>query len=67
MFLIFQTYEAADARNRKAITDLNWPKGTTVKRWQEIEVVNGWALDVMDGNGLTEDELAECVNEIETY
>jgi len=47
------------------ITDLKWPEGTTVKRWQEIEVVNGWALDVMDGNGLTEDELALCVNEIE--
>ena len=69
MYLIFTTYAEADARNRKAITDLNWPKGTTVKRWQEIEVANGWALDVMDGNGLTEDELALCLNdiEIETY
>jgi len=67
MYLIFDTYEECDVRNRKGITDLNWPEGETIKRWQEIEVVNGWALDVMDGNGLTEGELAECVNEIETY
>lgn len=65
MFLIFDRYEDADARNRKAITDRNWPNGTTEKMWQEIETVNGWALDVGDGNGLTQEELELCVIELD--
>lgn len=65
MFLIFDRYEDADARNRKAIKDRNWPNGTTEKMWQEIETVNGWALDVGDGNGLTQEELELCVIELD--
>ena len=65
MYLIFETYEEADARNRKAITDLNWPQGTTEKRWVEIELDNGqWALDVGNGDGLSEEEIEQTVNEI---
>jgi hypothetical protein len=64
MYLIFEKYEAADARNRKAITDRNWPNGTTQKMWQELAVVNGWALDVGNGDGLTQEELNLCVIEI---
>jgi hypothetical protein len=66
--MIFDNYEECDVRNRKGITDLNWAEGETIKRWTEIELVNGWALDVMDGNGLTEDELSACVETLEiTY
>ena len=65
MYLIFDTHEEADARNRKAITDLNWPQGTTEKRWIEIELDNGqWALDVGNGHGLTQEEIDQTVNEI---
>jgi len=65
MYLIFQTYQEADARNRKGITDRNWPTGTTTKRWDEIECANGdWALNVSDGDGLTEQEISECVETI---
>ena len=66
MYLIFETYELADARNRKAITDLNWPVGTTEKMWDEIELENGqWALSVGNGDGLTEEEIEQTVNEIQ--
>jgi hypothetical protein len=64
MYLIFEKYEDAEARNRKAITDRKWPSGTTEKMWQEVETVNGWALDVGNGDGLTQDELERCVIEI---
>jgi hypothetical protein len=65
MYLIFEQYEEAEARNRKAITDRNWPNGTTEKMWQELKTVNGWALDVGNGDGLTQDELERCVDKIE--
>jgi hypothetical protein len=65
MYLIFRTYEEADARNRKAITDLNWPQGITQKKWLEIELDNGqWALDVGNGRGLTQEEIEQTINEI---
>lgn len=65
MYLIFDNKELAEARNRKAITDLNWPQGTTEKRWVEIELDNGqWALDVGNGDGLTQEEFEQTVNEI---
>jgi hypothetical protein len=65
MYLIFRTYEEADARNRKAITDLNWPQGITQKKWLEIELDNGqWALDVGNGRGLTQEEIEQTVNEL---
>ena len=65
MYLIFDTKELAEARNRKAITDLNWPQGTTEKKWLEIELDNGqWALDVGNGDGLTQEEIEQTVNEI---
>ena len=65
MYLIFETYEEADARNRKAITDLNWPQGITQKKWLEIELDNGqWALDVGNGDGLSEEEIEQTVNEL---
>jgi hypothetical protein len=65
MYLIFTTKQEAEERNRKAITDLNWPSGTTEKRWEELETVNGWALHVGNGHGLTEKELNLCVDKIE--
>ena len=65
MYLIFRTYAEADARNRKAITDLNWPKGITQKKWLEIELDNGqWALDVGNGRGLTQEEIEQTINEL---
>lgn len=65
MYLIFETYAEADARNRKAIFDLNWPKGITQKKWLEIELDNGqWALDVGNGDGLTQEEIERTVKEI---
>jgi len=63
--LIFNTYKKADLRNRKAIDDLDYPIGTTSKKWIEIELTDSrWALDVGDGNLLTEEELLQCVNEL---
>ena len=65
MYLIFDTYEQADARNRKAITDRNWPLGTTEKMWDEIELDNGqWALNVGNGDWLTEEEIEQAINEL---
>lgn len=65
MYLRFDTYEAMDARNRKGLEDLNYPQGTTIKRWKEIELETGWYLDVGNGDGLTETELSNCVENYE--
>ena len=65
MYLIFTTYEEADTRNRKAIDDLGYPTGTTIKKWIEIETTDGrFALDVGNGEGLTDEEIAKCVDEL---
>lgn len=65
MYLIYDTYEEMDARNRKAIDDLGYPMGTTIKKWKEIDLEDGrFALDVRSGEGLTEEELASCVESI---
>ena len=63
MFLIFDTHELGEVRNRQAITDLGWTQGTTTMRWAYTDLEDGrYALDVEDGDGLTEEELAQCVN-----
>lgn len=65
MYLIFDTYQDAGARNRQAIIDRDWPPGTTQKRWVEIPLSDGRvALDVGNGDGLSDAEISQCVNEL---
>ena len=71
MYLLFSTYEEADARNRKAIIDRGYPSGITTTLWNEIEVYQGqyqgdWALDVGTNyeRDLTPKEISELVPEI---
>ncbi len=68
MYLLFNTYEEASNRNEKAITDRNYPQGTTTKAWGEIEIYQGqysgkWALDVGTNyeRDLTPQEISELV------
>ena len=63
MYLIFDTHELAEVRNTQAITDLGWPQGTTTMRWAYTDLEDSrCALDVEDGDGLSQEELAQCVN-----
>ena len=70
MYLIFDTHEEMETRNAKGVTgtdpeDLGWSEGTTKYRWADIELDNGkWALNVGNGEGLTEEELANCVTQL---
>ena len=68
MYLLFDTYEEADVRNRKAIIDRGYPSGVTTKLWAEEEVHQGqykdkWALDVGTdyARDLTTEEISELV------
>jgi len=63
MYLVFETYEEADTRSKKAISDLKYPEGTTQRMWKVIECEEGYALDVANGKYLTEEELERCVKE----
>lgn len=57
MYLILDQ-AAARKRNIKAAEDLKWKHGL---RWAEIELTDGnIALDVNDGEGLTDDDLPNC-------
>lgn len=68
MYLLFETYNEADARNRKAIVDRGYPAGVTTKLWAEEEVYQGqyigkWALDVGTNyeRDLTPEEISQLV------
>lgn len=68
MYLLFETYEEANARNQKAIIDRGYPAGVTTKLWTEEEVYQGqyigkWALDVGTNyeRDLTLEEILELV------
>lgn len=59
MYLILPKKEASE-RNIQAAIDAGWtvPNG---KIWSEIELTDGnIALDVNDGEGLTDDDLPNC-------
>ena len=62
-YLILPT-DQAEFRNWKAARDINC-KPETVYRWS-ISIVSETetALHVGDGDGLTAEELAQCVNEL---
>lgn len=66
MYLIFETYEACDLRNRTAFQQLNWPPGTTEKVWHEIELPDGrYALKInIKQHLLQQQELQQLVDEL---
>ena len=62
MYLILSHTEA-EKRNILQGEEMHL-KGTSVYRWLAIKGDKLTALDVEDGNGLTDDEKKECVNEL---
>jgi len=62
MYLILNIEEAL-IRNRKAAVDVGWnvPDG---QRWSYIIHGEECALDVEDGEGLTEIEIEQCVQQL---
>ena len=62
MYLIITT-EQAEQRNRQEATSRGC-SGVTVKWWSEITIEGETALNVGDGEGLTEEELNQCVEEL---
>jgi hypothetical protein len=67
MILIFNTKEERDIRNMIEAVKRGCDMVTTKMWWsnlEENEYPNVWGLLVGDGAGLTEDELAQCVNEL---
>jgi len=64
MHLILPTSEA-NARNSQEATKQGW-NVPNAKYWSGVLNEDGslCALNVLDGNGLTESELADCVNEL---
>lgn len=66
MFLGFDTKEEMEQRNIEGYNALNYPFGETNKRWSEIEHDGIYYLNVGDGEGLTQDELNNCVETLET-
>lgn len=64
MFLVLKTDEA-EIRNRKEAINLGLNPPTLYK-WKQIKInENQTALDVRDGEGLTDAEIAQCVETIE--
>lgn len=66
MYLLFETYEEAELRNRFEALKRGC-NGTTTKYWWAIayEYEDGRvALDVGDGDGLSDDELNNIVEEL---
>lgn len=68
MYLILENNEAKE-RNRNAGIEIGLKGeagGSTLYRWQMIGInETTTALNVEDGDGLTEDELKKCVEKIE--
>ena len=62
MYLILTT-EQAESRNMQEATSRGC-NGVTVKWWSEITVDGETALNVGDGDGLTPEELAQCVEDL---
>lgn len=62
MYLILPT-EQAEARNAQEAQNRNCGDVTT-KWWSEVTIEGETALNVGDGNGLTELELTQTVNEL---
>jgi hypothetical protein len=62
MILRFETKEAAEIRNMVEAARRKCDMLTTRSWWAVVSGSDGLALDVGDGDGLTVDELAQCVD-----
>lgn len=66
MYLIFANKNEADLRNIAEAVKRGCDMVNTNRAWSMIELEDGRvALNVEDGEGLTDDELSRCVNELE--
>ena len=67
MYLIL-THKEAEERNIQGGNEIGLKGtrgGSTFYRWEMIVMDNETALDVGNGNGLTSEELGQCVNDID--
>jgi len=64
-YLTFNTEAEADFRNFQEARKRNFTLPDTVYYWRKIPFDGGWALDVEDGEGLSEEELARTVGTID--
>lgn len=65
MYLIFNNINEADTRNITEAVKRGHDMISTNRVWSMIELEDGRvALDVQDGEGLTDSELEMCVDEL---
>jgi hypothetical protein len=64
-YLPFDTEQAAQERNVIEAIRRGCDMVTTREWWPMVEYGDGWALDVGDGDGLSEEELARTVETLE--